>query len=195
MVPTPPRLSARVATPLAPPAVSRRLQGIVAAAWYADLAQAQRLHVVQHALVVVVAVLPPPQLRQHTISGLVFRPVCLLLLIALSSCRIGLDIVVEQRGHEGIGLRASDRGATRRTRVRMDRGCGGGLEGEPFLQTCAAEGVKAVEQRERLVEQVGADLTSSGLAGASRIYCAFTLQKCPAVLPHRLTDAATAVSL
>lgn len=33
-----------------------------------------------------------------------------------------------------------------------------GLEGEPLLQACATESVEAVEQRERLVEEVGAYL-------------------------------------
>jgi hypothetical protein len=47
-------------------------------------------------------------------------------------------------------------------------GCGGrGLEGEPFLQAGAAEGVKAVEEGERLVEEVGTDLNTAELAGAS----------------------------
>ena len=47
-------------------------------------------------------------------------------------------------------------------------GCGGrGLEGEPFLQAGAAEGVKAVEEGERLVEEVGTDLNMAELAGAS----------------------------
>jgi len=35
---------------------------------------------------------------------------------------------------------------------------GGELEGEPFFQTGAAEGVQAVEEGERLVENFGADL-------------------------------------
>lgn len=48
----------------------------------------------------------------------------------------------------------------------MYGGGGGGLEGEPFLQTCAAKGVQAVEEGERLIEQVGADLGLSELAGA-----------------------------
>jgi hypothetical protein len=44
------------------------------------------------------------------------------------------------------------------------------LEGEPFLETSAAEGVQAVEQCEGLVEEVGADLEvvaiSRSVAGA-----------------------------
>lgn len=47
----------------------------------------------------------------------------------------------------------------------MDRCCSRCLEGEPFLQTSATEGVEAVEERERLVEEIGADLKL--LAGAS----------------------------
>jgi hypothetical protein len=47
------------------------------------------------------------------------------------------------------------------------RGSGRGLEGEPFLQTGAAEGVEAVEECERLVEEVGTDLNMAELAGAS----------------------------
>lgn len=42
-----------------------------------------------------------------------------------------------------------------------------GLEGEPFLQTGAAKGVKAIEEGERLVEEVGTDLSKAELAGAS----------------------------
>lgn len=41
------------------------------------------------------------------------------------------------------------------------------MEGEPFLQTGAAEGVEAVEECERLVEEVGTDLNMAELAGAS----------------------------
>lgn len=41
----------------------------------------------------------------------------------------------------------------------MDGRGGRGLEGEPFLQTSAAEGVEAVEERKRLVEEVGTDLS------------------------------------
>lgn len=40
----------------------------------------------------------------------------------------------------------------------MNRRCCGCLESKPFLQTSAAEGVKAVKQREGLVEEIGADL-------------------------------------
>jgi len=39
---------------------------------------------------------------------------------------------------------------------------GGELEGEPFFQTGAAEGVQAVEEGERLVENFGADLRIPG---------------------------------
>lgn len=46
----------------------------------------------------------------------------------------------------------------------MYRRSGRRLEGEPLLQTCAAEGVEAVEERERLVEQVGADLQLSSIS-------------------------------
>lgn len=42
-----------------------------------------------------------------------------------------------------------------------------GLEGEPLLQAGAAEGVQAVEECERLVEEVGTDLSMAWLAGAS----------------------------
>lgn len=38
------------------------------------------------------------------------------------------------------------------------------LECKPLLQTRAAEGVEAVEQRERLVQQIGADLERTTLA-------------------------------
>lgn len=34
------------------------------------------------------------------------------------------------------------------------------LKGEPFLQTCTAKGVKAIEESERLVEEIGTDLSS-----------------------------------
>jgi hypothetical protein len=44
---------------------------------------------------------------------------------------------------------------------------GRGLQGEPFLQAGAAEGVEAVEEGERLVEKVGTDLSMTALAGAS----------------------------
>jgi hypothetical protein len=40
----------------------------------------------------------------------------------------------------------------------MERRRGGGLKGKPFFQTGAAEGVQAVEEGERLIEEVGADL-------------------------------------
>lgn len=40
----------------------------------------------------------------------------------------------------------------------MYRGCSRCLEGEPFLQASTAEGVEAVEECERLVEEIGADL-------------------------------------
>ena len=40
----------------------------------------------------------------------------------------------------------------------MQRGRGGGLEGEPFLEAGSAEGVQTVEERERLVEEIGAYL-------------------------------------
>lgn len=49
----------------------------------------------------------------------------------------------------------------------MYRRGGRGLESEPFLETGAAEGMKAVEKRKRLVEKVGTDLNMAQSAGAS----------------------------
>lgn len=43
---------------------------------------------------------------------------------------------------------------------------GGELELEPFFQTAAAEGVQAVEERERLVEHFGADLCIGSIVSA-----------------------------
>jgi hypothetical protein len=40
----------------------------------------------------------------------------------------------------------------------VDGGCSGCLEGEPLLQASTTEGMEAVEERERLVEEIGADL-------------------------------------
>lgn len=40
----------------------------------------------------------------------------------------------------------------------MQRGCGRGLEGEPFLEAGTTKRVQAVEERERLIEEVGAYL-------------------------------------
>jgi hypothetical protein len=142
-------------------------------AGYAHLAQTQRLHLGQHALLVVgialVALFPSPQPRQHIVAGLVLGPVRLLLVVTLASGGVGPHVVVEQRRHKGVGLRGPHRGSARGACVRVDRCRRRGLKSEPLLQAGAAEGVQAIEQRERLVEQVGADLTrSSQLASKAR---------------------------
>jgi hypothetical protein len=146
---------------------SWRLQGAIASR-YAHLAQTQRLHLTQHALLVLIGLLPPPQLRQHTVSLLVLRPVCLFLLVTLASCGVSLDIVVEERSDEGVGLCGADRGAARWAGVWVYRSRCRSLKGKPLLQTGAAEGVQAIEQGKRLVEQVGADLTLSQSVGLSQ---------------------------
>jgi hypothetical protein len=163
------RVSARLPAPLAPPALSRRLQSLgvpsPTPARYARLAQTQGLRRRQHPLLVVVvalvALFAPSQLRQHIVPRFVFRPVRLFFVFTLPALGVVAHVVVEQRRHKGVGLRGPHRGAARGASVRVYRRRRRGLEREPFLQTGAAEGVQAVEQRERLVEQVGADLTSA----------------------------------
>lgn len=86
---------------------------------------------------------------------------------AFAALGVRLEEDVEQRGDGGIGLCGAHRGPARGAGVRVYRRGGRGLEGEPLLQTGAAEGVQAVEQRERLVEHVGTDLAMAELAAAS----------------------------
>jgi hypothetical protein len=139
----------------------------VTAGWYAHLAQTQLLHLFQHALVSLVARIPPPELRQHIVARPELLPVRLLIFRALASFGVRLQEYVEERGDGRIGLCGADRGAARGAGVRVYRRRGRGLESEPFLQAGAAEGVQAVEQCERLVEEVGTDLSRVKLAGAS----------------------------
>jgi hypothetical protein len=152
------RLSATVAGPMRP----RRLEG---AAGNSGLTQTQGLHLSQQTLFVVVGIAPPPQLRQHIVAGAVLGAIRVFLVIALAARRVRAHVVVEERRDKGVGLRGAHRGAAGRARVRVDGRGRRGLEGEPLLQAGAAEGVQAVEQGERLVEQVGADLAAQS-AGA-----------------------------
>lgn len=154
-----PRLVAHVTATTPPPSLSRRLEVAVASTGYPSLSQAQLLHLVEDPAVrLVLGALAPPQLRQDIVSRLELVPVGLLLLVRLSSGGVRFQEYVQQRCDGRIGLRAPDRGTTRGACVWMDRSCGRSLEGEPFLEACAAEGVQAIEQCEGLVEEVGADL-------------------------------------
>jgi hypothetical protein len=117
-IPTSAGLSAGVATSLAPPAVPRRLQGVVpttcAPARYARLAQTQRLHLGQHAILLfllfLIALLSASKLRKDIVSGLVFVPVCLLLFVALAPLWVRSHVVVQQRRDKRIWLRRPHRG-------------------------------------------------------------------------------------
>jgi hypothetical protein len=159
VVPASPRIVAHVTASTPPPSLSWRFQAAVASTGYSHLSQAQLLHLVEHSAVgLILGALAPPQLGQHIVARLELVPVGLLLFVALSSSRVRFQEDVKQRRNGRIGLCAADRSTTRWACVRVDRSCGRSLEGEPFLEAGAAEGVQAVEQCEGLVEQVGADL-------------------------------------
>lgn len=158
LVSTRARLSAPVAAPLPPPALPRQPQAGTAPACYASLAQTQLLHLLEHPAFGLVTLVPAPQLGQHIVAGRELGAVCLLLLRALAPLRVRLEEYLQQCRHRRIGLRRPHRRATRRARVRVDGGRSRRLEGEPLLQAGAAEGVQAVEQRERLEQDIGTDL-------------------------------------
>jgi hypothetical protein len=134
----------------------------------ARVPQAPLLGRLEHALLGVgmgvVALLTAPELGQDIVAGRVPGAVGLLVVGRLASVGVRLEEDVEQRRDGGIGLRGAHRGPARRACVGVYRRGRRGLEGEPFFQTGAAEGVQAVEQRERLEEHVGTDLDMAELA-------------------------------
>jgi hypothetical protein len=85
---------------------------VTATAWYAHFAQTQLLHLLQHALISLVARVSPPQLRQHIVARPELLPVRLLLFRALASFGVRFQEYVEERRDGRVGLRGADRGAT-----------------------------------------------------------------------------------
>lgn len=101
--------------------------------------------------------------RYHIIARLVVLPHLLLLGLTLPSARVRLQKHLQQRRDRGIRPGPPHFGAALWAGVRMRsvlvRAHGGlALEGEPFFQTWPAESVQAVEEGQRLVEDVRADL-------------------------------------
>jgi len=119
--------------------------------------------------------LPLVYLRHHILPRRVFPPDILLLLRRARLIGMRRQEHLQQGRDRRIVPRRAHHGAARGTREgRGVRGRGvgrgaarGQLEGEPFFETTAAEGVQAVEEGEGLVEDVGADLVwESSLATA-----------------------------
>lgn len=151
------RFAACIATSLPPPTLSRWPQTGAGSPRDPDFPQAQLLHLLQQSLVLSIALVAAPELGQHIVTRLVLVPRRRLLVVRLAPAGVGLEEYVEQGGDGGIGLCGAHRGPARRARVWVYGGGGRGLEGKPLLQAGAAEGVEAVEQCERLVEEVGTD--------------------------------------
>lgn len=116
------------------------------------------MYVLHHPALIIVTLIFPPELWHYNIPRLVPASVGLLLLLALSPFWVGFQEDVKKGGGHGIGLRRAHRGATRRACVRMYRGRRRSLKSEPFFQARAAKGMQAVEECERLVEEIGTDL-------------------------------------
>lgn len=111
------RVPATILTPLPSPALPRWLEAGAAtptatlSVGNASLPQAQLLDLFQHALVLLIAVIAPSQLRQHVVARAVLFAVCPLLGFALAAAGVCLEEDVQQRGDGGVGLGGADRGA------------------------------------------------------------------------------------
>jgi len=111
------RVPASISTPLPSPALPRRLKAGVSAATAtpsicnASFPKTQLLDLLQHSLVLFIALVPPSQLGQHIVAWSVLVTVCPLLGIALSTARVCLEENVQQSGDGGVGLGGAHRGA------------------------------------------------------------------------------------
>jgi hypothetical protein len=91
VIATSPRLSTAFTASLVPPPFSWWLKTIAAAAWYADLSQAEPLHIFKNStFILIFRSTPSPQSGQHIVARSVLLLVSPLLFVVLSSPRVRL---------------------------------------------------------------------------------------------------------